>query len=55
MITMTFVGDFFHYWSQIVQRSKLSYKYDNYCTSGNTGSCKRLPIHTPFWKKFCSL
>ncbi len=28
--------DFFHYWSYIVQRSKLSYKYDNYRTSGNT-------------------
>ena len=30
-------GCFWNYWSYIVQRVKLSYKYDNYRTSGNTG------------------
>ena len=29
-------GLFWDYWSYIVQRAKLSYKYDNYHTPGNT-------------------
>ena len=38
MVKLSYIWPFGDYWSYIVHRAKLSYKYDNYHTPGNTAN-----------------